>query len=225
MKKNVGRFGLVFLALAVFMVQGCAELDELRTANRRQAITVRDQMAELDKLRAELDAANKVNRVYEDRAQSDEEEKKRLHAELERLASSIGGGAVVRDTSEGPMIQLPETILFDSGLAKLKPQGEVALEKIAKHLKSHPAAIVRIDGHTDNDPIVKSKYLWKSNHHLSAGRALSVFHYLVNKAHIDEKRLHIAAYGPNSPIASNKTKAGKAKNRRVEFLILSPKSG
>ena len=123
------------------------------------------------------------------------------------------------------MIQLPETILFDSGLAKLKPQGEVALEKIAKHLKSHPAAIVRIDGHTDNDPIVKSKYLWKSNHHLSAGRALSVFHYLVNKAHIDEKRLHIAAYGPNSPIASNKTKAGKAKNRRVEFLILSPKSG
>ena len=89
MKKNVGRFGLVFLALAVFMVQGCAELDELRTANRRQAITVRDQMAELDKLRAELDAANKVNRVYEDRAQSDEEEKKRLHAELERLASYI----------------------------------------------------------------------------------------------------------------------------------------
>jgi len=225
MKKNVGRFGLVFLALAVFMVQGCAELDELRTANRRQAITVRDQMTELDKLRAELDAANKVNRVYEDRAQSDEEEKKRLLAELERLASSIGGGAVVRNTSEGPMIQLPETILFDSGLAKLKPQGEVALEKIAKHLKSHPAAIVRIDGHTDNDPIVKSKYLWKSNHHLSAGRALSVFHYLVNKAHIDEKRLHIAAYGPNRPIASNKNKAGKAQNRRVEFLILSPKSG
>jgi chemotaxis protein MotB len=224
-KKNMGRFGLVFLALAVFLVQGCAELGDLRTANRRQAITVRDQMSEIDKLRAELDAANKVNRVYEDRAQSDEEVKKRLHAELERLARSIGGGAVVRDTAEGPMIQLPETILFDSGLAKLKTKGEAALEKIAKYLKSNPAAMVRIDGHTDNDPIVKSKHLWKSNHHLSAGRALSVLHYLVNKGHIEEKRIYIAGYGPNRPISSNKDKAGKMQNRRVEFLILSPESG
>jgi chemotaxis protein MotB len=225
MKKNMGHFGLVFLALTVFLMQGCAELEELRTANKRQAITVRDQMSELDKMRTKLDAASKVNRVYEDRAQSDEKVKERLRAELERLARSIGGGAVVRDTAEGPMIQLPETILFDSGLAKLKTQGEVALEKIAKHLKTHPSAIVRIDGHTDNDPIVKSKHLWKSNHHLSAGRALSVLHYLVNKGHIEEKRIHIAGYGPNRPIASNKNKAGKMQNRRVEFLILSPESG
>ena len=224
MKKNMGRFGLVIFALTVFLVQGCAELEELRTANRRQAITVRDQMSELDKLRSELGAASKVNRVYEDRAQSDEEVKKRLRAELERLASSIGGGAAVRDTAEGPMIQLPETILFDSGLAKLKTKGEVALEKIAKHLKSHPSAIVRVDGHTDNDPIVKSKYLWESNHHLSAGRALSVLHYLINKGHIEENRIHIAGYGPNRPMASNKSKAGKMQNRRVEFLILSPES-
>ncbi len=224
MKKNVGRFGLVILALSVLMVQGCAELEELRRANKRQAITVRDQMSELDKLRAELDAANKVNSVYENRAQSDEEEKERLRADLEILARSIGDGAVVRDTAEGPMIQLPETILFGSGLAKLKTKGEVALEKIAKHLTARPSTIVRIDGHTDNDPIVKSKYIWESNHHLSAGRALSVLHYLVNKGHIKENRIHIAGYGPNRPIASNKNKAGKMQNRRVEFLILSPES-
>jgi chemotaxis protein MotB len=225
MKKNIGRFGFVFLSLAAVLLQGCAELEELRTANRRQAIAVRDQMTELDKLRAELEAANKVNSVYEDRAKSDEAEKRRLRAELERLASSIGGGATVRDTAEGPMIQLPETILFDSGLATLKTQGEAALEKIARHLESHPAAIVRIDGHTDTDPIVKSKHLWESNHHLSAGRALSVLHYLVNKGHIEEKRIHIAGFGPNRPIASNNNKAGKMQNRRVEFLIMSPKSG
>ncbi len=223
MKKNIGRFGIIFLALTVFLVQGCAEMEELRKANRRQAITVRDQMTEIDKLSAKLSAADKVNSVYEDRAQSDDEVMKKLRAELEILARSIGGGAAVRDTAEGPMIQLPETVLFDSGLAKLKSKGEIALEKIAKHLKSHPAALVRIDGHTDNDPIVKSK--WESNHHLSAGRALSVLHYLVKKGHIEEKRIHIAGYGPNRPMASNKNKAGKAQNRRVEFLILSPKSG
>ena len=217
-------FGFVILALSVFLVQGCAELEELRRANKRQAITVRDQMSELDKLRYELDAANKVNSVYENRAQLDEEEKERLRADLEILVRSIGGGAAVRDTVEGPMIQLPETILFGSGLAKLKTKGEVALEKIAKHLTSRPSAIVRVDGHTDNDPIVRSKYIWESNHHLSAGRALSVLHYLVNKGHIEESRIHIAGYGSNRPIASNKNKAGKMQNRRVEFLILSLES-
>ncbi len=222
MNKIIRRFGLVFLALSVFLVQGCAELDELRTANRRQAITIRDQMAELDKLKTEVDSAGKVNRAYEERALADEEVKRRLRADLESLAKSIGGGAAVRDTIEGPVIQLPETILYSSGLAKLKPEGEAALQKIAEHLRENPAALVRIDGHTDTDPIVKSKYLWDSNHHLSAGRALSVLHYLVNKEYIDEKRIHIAGYGPNRPIDSNITKAGKGKNRRVEFLILPP---
>jgi len=220
MNKIRWRFGIVFLALSVFFVQGCAELNELRIANRRQAITIRDQMSDLDKLKTEIGSANKVNRAYEDRAQSDEEVKRRLREELERLAKSIGGGAAVRDTVEGPVIQLPETILFDSGLAKLKADGETALQKIAEHLRSKSDTTVRIDGHTDTDPIVKSKYLWDSNHHLSTGRALSVFNYLVNKQNIDEKRIHIAGYGPNRPIASNVTKEGKGKNRRVEFLIL-----
>ena len=222
MKKNLGRFGLVFLALSVFLVQGCAEMSELRIANRRQAITIRDQMSELDKLKTEVDSAGKVNRAYEERAQADAEVKRRLRADLESLARSIGGGAAVRDTIEGPVIQLPEKILFDSGLAKVKPEGAVALNKIAEHLKANPATLVRIDGHTDIDPIIKSKYLWDSNHHLSAGRALGVLHYLVKKENIDEKRIHIAGYGPNRPIAANTTKAGKGKNRRVEFLILPP---
>ncbi len=224
MKKNLGRFGIVFLALSVLMVQGCAELNELRTANRRQAITVRDQMSDLDKLKAELNSANKIIKAYEDRAQSDEEVKSRLRAELENLARSIGEGAVVRDTVEGPVIQLPEKILFDSGFAKIKPEGESALKKIAEHLRTKVNTTVRIDGHTDNDPIVKSKYLWDSNHHLAAGRALSVFDYLVRKEGIDEKRIHIAGFGPNRAIASNNTAGGKGQNRRVEFLILAPQA-
>jgi chemotaxis protein MotB len=222
MNKILRRYGLVFLALSVLLIQGCAEVGELRKLNNRQAITIRDQMSELDKLSTKVDSANKINRAYEDRAQSDEEVKRRLRADLESLAKAIGGGAAVRDTVEGPVIQLPETILFSSGLAKLKPKGEAALKKIATHLNEKPAALARIDGHTDIDPIVKSKYLWDSNHHLSAGRALSVLHYLVSKGNIDEKRIHIAGYGPNRPIASNTTKKGKGKNRRVEFLILPP---
>ena len=222
MNKIIRRYGLVFLALSVLLIQGCAEVGELRKLNNRQAIVIRDQSDDLEKLRTEIDSASKINRAYEERAQSDEELKRRLRADLESLAKAIGGGAAVRDTIEGPVIQLPEKILFSSGLAKLKPKGEAALKKIATHLNEKPAALVRIDGHTDTDPIVKSKYLWDSNHHLSAGRALSVLHYLVSKENIDEKRIHIAGYGPNRPIASNDSRKSKGKNRRVEFLILPP---
>jgi chemotaxis protein MotB len=154
-------------------------------------------------------------------SEAEREEKEMLRAELEILANTIGGGAVVRDTTEGPVIQLPETILFSSGFAVIKKEGKIALQKIAEHLKLKPSTLVRIDGHTDADPIVRSRYLWDSNHHLSAGRALSVFQYLVKKEGIDEKRIHIAGYGPNRSIASDDTKEGKKQNRRVELLIVS----
>jgi chemotaxis protein MotB len=207
MKITWMRIGLVFVALPILgFVQGCGELKELRKANSRQAITIRNQMEELEKLRRQA------------------EESERLRAELERLANEIGGGAAVRDTAEGPVVQLPETILFDSGFAVIKKEGKLALKKIAEYLTSKPSALVRIDGHTDADPIVKSKYLWDSNHHLSAGRALSVFDYLVKKEGIDKGKIHITGYGPNRPVASNNTKAGKSQNRRVEFLIL-PSAG
>ncbi|MHC4269115.1 MAG: OmpA/MotB family protein [Planctomycetota bacterium] len=225
MNKKLGRFGFLCLALLAILVQGCAELEELRVANRRQAITIRDQMSELDKLKTELDSTKSDNLTYQERVQSDDDVKNRLRASLEELAGSIGSGAAVRDTIDGPVIQLPEKTLFDSGLAKLKPDGESALEKIADYLKANPAVLIRVDGHTDNDPINKSKYLWETNHHLSAGRSLSVFHYLVSKEKVEEARIHIAGYGPNRPIASNADKLGKMQNRRVEFLIIPPKNG
>jgi chemotaxis protein MotB len=224
MKKKLGRFGFMLLALSVILLQGCTELEELRIANRRQAITIRDQMSELDKIRTELDSTKSVNLTYQERMQSDGEVEKDIHVSLQGLAQSIGGGATVRDTIEGSVVQLPEGILFDTGLAKLKPDGESALEKIIDYLKANPTTLVRVDGHSDNDPIDKSIYLWETNHHLSAVRALSVFQYLVTKGKIEEKRIHIAGYGPNRPIASNVDKIGKKQNRRVEILILFPKN-
>jgi chemotaxis protein MotB len=204
MKRNWMRIGIVFLALPILgFVQGCAELKELRTANSRQAITIRNQMAELEATRGQR------------------EERDRLRAELEDLTRRIGGGADVRDTIDGPVIQLPGAILFGSGYAVIQKEGKSALRKIAEYLRSNPSTLVRIDGHTDADPVKKSKYLWDSNHHLSTGRALSVFKYLVKKENIDARRMHIAGYGPNRPIASNKNKGGKRQNRRVELLILS----
>jgi len=63
MNKIIRRNGFVFLALSVLLMQGCAEVGELRKLNNRQAITIRDQMLEIDKLKAVIASANKINRA------------------------------------------------------------------------------------------------------------------------------------------------------------------
>ncbi|MEE9514773.1 MAG: hypothetical protein V3V54_01960, partial [Candidatus Brocadiales bacterium] len=107
------------------MALGCAETEELRGLNRRQAITIRDQADEIELLKGDLASSR-------ERASRESEEKSRLRAELNNLAKAIGGGATVRQTPEGPVIQLPEIILFDSGMADIKPGGEDALKKLAE---------------------------------------------------------------------------------------------
>ena len=205
-----GKYGKIFLLVAFVGVSGCAELDELRNLNRRQAITIRDQSEEIAGLRNQMSSlSNKLK--------ASEEEMNKLR----KLAKSIGEGVTVRDTVEGPVLLFPEKILFDSGMAVIKLNGEKALKKVADFLAENPSISIRVDGHTDTDPIVRTKHLWDSNHHLSAARSLSVFHFLTKKENVVEKRIHIAGFGPNRPIASNTTSAGKKQNRRVEFLIIT----
>ncbi|UJS20329.1 MAG: OmpA family protein [Candidatus Brocadia sp.] len=191
-------------------MSGCAEMNELRNLNRRQAITIRDQSEEIARLKGQLSSTS-------DKLKANEAEMEKLR----KLARSIGEGATVRDTVEGPVLLFPERILYDSGMATIKPQGEIALKKVAVFLNENPQISIRIDGHTDTDPIRRTKHLWDSNHHLSAARSLSVFHFLTKSEGIREGRIYVAGFGPNRPIASNSTTAGKKENRRVEFLILT----
>jgi chemotaxis protein MotB len=209
MLKN-GKYVKLFLLIAFVGMSGCAEMNELRNLNRRQAITIRDQSEEITRLKGQLSSAS-------DKLKANEAEMEKLR----KLAQSIGEGATVRDTIEGPVLLFPEKILFDSGMAAIKPHGETALKKVAAFLKENPHISIRIDGHTDSDPIIRTRHLWDSNHHLSAARALSVFHFLTKSETINEKRIYVAGFGPNRPIASNSTTAGKKENRRVEFLILT----
>lgn len=204
---------LGLFVLLVGSITGCSELNELRGLNKRQSITIRDQADELSRLKDE-------NQNLGQKLLQDEREKNKLRSELEKLAKAIGEGAIVRDTIEGPVVQLQEKILFDSGMAEIKSSGEAALLTIADYLKERPSAILRIDGHTDGDPIVKSKHMWDSNHHLSAARALSVFHFLTKKQGIEQVKIHVSGFGPNRPVAGNENKEDKKKNRRVEFLIV-----
>ncbi|MCX5681842.1 MAG: OmpA family protein [Candidatus Omnitrophica bacterium] len=106
---------------------------------------------------------------------------------------------------KGLVITFVSEVLFDSGKANLKND---SLGKLNKG----------IEGHTDNVPIKHSG--WKSNWELSSARAMSVLHYLVDKQGIDPTRVSGTGYGEFHPVASNDTKDGRQKNRRVEIVIL-----
>lgn len=103
-----------------------------------------------------------------------------------------------------------EGITFDVNKATIKPESEETLMKALKTLQTYPEIEVEIGGHTDSDGSAKS------NLKLSQARADAVKAWLVEKG-IDPKRITTKGYGEDKPIADNKTKEGKAKNRRIEF--------
>jgi len=137
----------------------------------------------------------------------------------EKLRSQISDKSISLSMDDrGLVIILSDDILFDSGKAKIKKDAYPVLNEVAKVIKTEvPGKNIGITGHTDNVPIKYSG--WKSNWELSAARGTEVLHYLEKKG-VPGKRLSAIGYGKQRPISSNLTEKGRAKNRRVEIVIL-----
>ncbi|WP_163444728.1 DUF5723 family protein [Flavobacterium columnare] len=106
-----------------------------------------------------------------------------------------------------------KTILFDAGKNTFQASTYSVLEAMTALLNEYPTAKFSLEGHTDS--VGKAEV----NKTLSESRASAIMNYLVDKG-IDESRLKAIGYGESKPIASNKTKAGKALNRRVEVKLI-----
>ncbi len=137
----------------------------------------------------------------------------------ERLRREIGDKEVKLEMADrGLVITFVAEVLFDSGKAKIKPEGQAILKKVTRILKRiTPDNEIGIEGHTDNVPIKYSGY--KSNWELSTARATEVLHYMVDKGGLNPTKLSATGYGKYRPVASNDTKEGRQKNRRVEIII------
>ncbi len=119
-------------------------------------------------------------------------------------------------TERGVVIRIKGHILFRSGDALLRKGGGDALEPVLKLTRAMPHQL-SIEGHTDNKPIKSRKF--PSNWELSTARSVSVMRFLVDNG-LDPKRVNVAGYADMRPLESNSTRAGRAKNRRVEFIFL-----
>jgi OOP family OmpA-OmpF porin len=109
-------------------------------------------------------------------------------------------------------IEIKQTIFFQTGKAVIMPRSFALLNEVASAIKSRPTMRVRIEGHTD------SRGNHDANVRLSQARADSVREYLVGQG-ISSDRLEPRGYGPDQPIETNRTAAGRERNRRVEFVI------
>ena len=135
------------------------------------------------------------------------------------IPTQSSGHVEVGASREGIVISLAGNLLFDSGKSDLKPQGLVLLDSVAERLKTMTNEI-RIEGHTDNVAIATP--LYPSNWELSSARAITVGRYLSENDGISPTRLAAAGYGEFRPVAPNDTRDGRARNRRVDLVILFP---
>ena len=205
----------LFLSLMVLFV-GCAELKSLR----EEKIVMNQRIEELQRERDDLDT--RYNLSEQEKASLIEERDRLENARRSMEERLQGSGASVRIKEGKISVMLPSSILFNSGQTKLKKAAKNSLTKVCNVLKKDfPNATIRIEGHTDSDPLKRTKNVYKSNWELSALRASNVLHYLVDSCRLDPKKLYIAGFGKHQPVASNKSKEGKKKNRRVEIVILT----
>lgn len=193
--------GVALLAVSSFLVSGCAlNFYKQSPRSKQQIQDLEAQISDLEAQRAQ--------------EQAQFEEARRM------LESKLKGDSRISMTVDdrGLVIILSDDILFDSGKAEIKTNAKPILDKVASVVKTEvPNKNIGISGHTDNVPIQHSG--WKSNWELSTARATTVLHYLEGKG-IPPKRLSATGYGEYRPIMTNNTAEGRAKNRRVEIVIL-----
>ena len=134
--------------------------------------------------------------------------------------NNLNDSIKVRKEDRGIVLQLDETILFDSGRDELKPTSINALDTITT-LANGVDNDILVEGHTDNVPIHNSRFA--SNWDLSTSRAVSVVSYFVEKKGMNPTRFSVKGYGEYKPLLDNSTPENRAINRRVDILIVDKK--
>lgn len=177
------------------------KLGEVEGENRR----LKDDIAGLQKQKEEVQQTSKT---YGDL--------------LEQMKGEIAKGQVTISELKGKLtVNMVDSVLFDSGKAEVKPEGLVVLQKVVDILKDVKDKAVRIEGHTDNVQIVgQLAKRYPTNWELSAARALNVTRYLQQQG-LDPALLAAVGYGEYKPVAPNDTDEGRAKNRRIEIVLVA----
>ncbi len=196
-----GKFKYLIAIPLIVSLCGCSIILQKRNPN---------DLDQIDNLSTEL-TQERLAREQLERAKNELAEQLKKEIEEKQVR--------VEMLNKGLVITFVDEVLFNSGKSVVRKGAYSVLDRVANVLNDQVSnRDIAIEGHTDNQPIKKSK--WKSNWELSTARATNVLHYLVDNRSIDPKRLSAVGYGEFRPVMSNKNKKGRQQNRRVEITIL-----
>jgi chemotaxis protein MotB len=163
-----------------------------------------------------------IGRTRSGQAKMRAEEKDFRHIKSAVEAYLVKQGAQSKVTLEitrrGLVVSLKEAGFFNSGQANIKPEAYELINSIAEVMTQYNNPL-RLEGHTDNIPISSAQF--PSNWELSTARATNGLKYLLRNFDIDPNKISATGYAEFRPIADNATPEGRAKNRRVDLLMLS----
>ncbi len=189
----------------------------------------RDLLAELEAKQKALSieqerlskSAQRLNELEEMIAAKEAAMRKLKETLSKALNGFEGKGLTVEQKNGKVYVSMENKLLFNSGSWAVSSEGKKAVVELGKVLGENPDIAVLIEGHTDNDPYGGSGPI-ADNWDLSTKRATAIVGILSENKAINKKNLTAAGRGEFSPLATNETAEGKAKNRRIE-IILTPK--
>jgi flagellar motor protein MotB len=214
------------VALLALVAQGCCQAEKQQINDLKSSVLqLQEQNNDLKTrlARAQGNESQLLMELQEQKSQLDNKEETiaDLRSRLGQSDSSDTGTAQGWERGMlGDKVSVGSDVLFASGKATLTAGGKRTLATIARQLKStYQGLPVHVYGYTDSDPIRKTRNLWQDNLDLSANRAMAVTRYLIEQG-LPADNIYTIAMGATNFVASNKTKQGKAQNRRVEIVAI-----
>jgi len=200
---------LFLFAAAVSLSAGCTTRyqDMLRERDER----IRELSGDVARLRSENDDLQRGGGTAQPAAGKRDESP----GELDDVQKQVGPDADVSYRRGRISIGVADSVTFDSGSIQLKDSSHRVLGNVAQVLTSKYAGKrFYVEGHTDSDPIQKTKDRFRSNRHLSSERADAVAAYLIKQG-VPEASIVVVGYGQYDP----RDPKAKAQNRRVEIVV------
>jgi len=207
-----------------------SELEDLLQAKSdelsQKIMGLREKIAALEDERDQK--TQKISQLEQRIRETDREKENKLkkmsetyNAMMQKMKGEIEKGQITITELKGKLtVNMVDAILFELGKSEISPEGEMVLQKVVDVLKEVVDKEIRVEGHTDNLTIhgaLAKKYA--TNWELSAARAVNVIKYLQSQG-INPTILSAAAFSEYKPVASNDTKEGRAKNRRIEITLI-----
>jgi len=201
------------------------QYDALSTQEQKEKADADKQIADLKARIAELEA--KPTTDDQTKAELEELRKQKAAADaraqlfddfVKKFKTMIDAGKLDITTRRGQIVlALATDVLFDEGKTDIKPDGKTAITEVAAALKGVSARRFQVAGHTDTLPVHNK--VFPSNWELSTARAVAVVKLLVEKG-VKADSLSAAGYAEFDPTQSNGTDKGRAKNRRIEVVLV-----